>query len=132
MDLDHLVWKYIDDPGGIDRRIELRYIVPVKMSMTVKMVARLGKAEEPAQCLQTVVCRVGIIMDAKGRGMADKDIQSAAVANAVEDQSWNHVDSAQVSFGLGVLVGPVGAVADGSAKAADQVFFVAHSSQVQI
>ena len=67
-----------------------------------------------------------------GRGVADENIQCAAIFDAVEQQVRQHLECPHVGFCLGVLIYTIRAVADASAKAADQKIFVAVNCQVQI
>ncbi len=64
--------------------------------------------------------------------MADEYIQRAPVLHSVENQTGKQDKCPQVGFSLGVLVHPVGPVADGAAESADEEFFEAHDFQIQI
>ena len=64
--------------------------------------------------------------------MCNEDIQVTPIVNAVEKQVGNHPERPEVGVRLGVLIRPVGAVLDASAKAADQKRFKAHQLQIQV
>lgn len=64
--------------------------------------------------------------------MADENIQGAAVAQPVQEQTGDHAERPGIRLLRGVLVRPIGAVAHGTAKAADQNTMVADRFQVQV
>lgn len=64
--------------------------------------------------------------------MTDKNIKGAPVSEPVGKESGYHSECPQVRFPLGVLVGPIGPVAHGTAEAADQYIFMTECLEVQI
>lgn len=104
----------------------------VEMSVTVKKITRLGNADEPVQCFQAVVGGVVVVMDSERGRMTDQNIQRAPVLHSVEKQAGEQGKGSDVGFGLGVLVDSVRTVTDGTAKSADQEFFVAYNFEVQV
>ena len=104
----------------------------VKMGVPVKKIPGPGNADEPVQRFQSVVGRVGVVVDAEWGGMTDEDIERAPILQTVEKQAGKHVKGSQISFMLGILVDAVRTVADGTAKSTDQEFFVADNFEVQV
>jgi len=102
------------------------------MGMPMKVVARLCDADQPVDGFQALV-RLGIIVvDPKRRGVRDENIEGTPKVHPVQQQAGQHTERPRICVYLGMLVGPVRAIADGPTKAADQKFLEPDQFQVQV
>lgn len=129
---DRFVWIHIYDPCEPDRCFRAGEVLFVKMSMSVKNIARLGEAYQPVDGFQPIVCQIRVVMDAKGRRVGDEDVERATVLHAIDEQPGEHGVCPLKSRRLGILVDPVGSILDRPPKTADQKFFVTDDLQVQV
>lgn len=98
----------------------------------MKVIARLGKAEEPVDCFQSLVGLSVFIMNMKRRRVSDQNIEGTSISRLIQQQAWNHPKSPQIGLALRILICRVGTILDRSAEAADQKTLKAYHVQVQV
>lgn len=131
-DVQYLVRINIGNMGQVHNGFGTGQIIHIKMRMTMQEMAWLCETDQPVQCPKTVVSRVDIVVNAEGRRVGDEDVQAAAVLHAVEQDAGDHAKGAEVSLGLGILIGAIRAIAYRTPKTADQKSFMTHQFEVQI
>lgn len=131
-DVDDLVGKNIDDLRQVLNAFGRREISPLEMSMPVKMIAGFCHTQEPVNGFDALVSLGLFVVDAKRRGVGDQDIQRAAKVETVQKQAGHQAKGPGIGLHLRILIGSVRAVADGTAKTADQKFLKAHHLEVQV
>lgn len=104
----------------------------VKVSVAVQVVTRLSQADEGIQGVQTAVGGAIVIVDAKGRGVADENVNGAAIAQTTPQKGGQQAQGTEVGFCLGVLIDASGVVADASAQAGNSRALDGYQPQVHV
>lgn len=73
-----------------------------------------------------------LIVDPKRWGVCDQNIQGTPVIHPIQQQARQHTECTEIGFVLSVLICPIWAVANASAKTGDQKFFVARQLEIQV
>jgi hypothetical protein len=76
-DLDHFIRIDVHNRCPANPRNGIFQVVSIEMGMTVKKVTGLRCANQEIECFESLMCQGFIIVDAKGGGVCDENIQFA-------------------------------------------------------
>src|SRR4051812_11628350 len=88
--LQNTVGKDIDHVG-VRKSLLIGLGAVIEMNVSMNVVGRTPLLEKPPECFESTMCGIGPVIDITRRGVADEQIEGAAVPEPIQVEARRHL-----------------------------------------